>query len=217
MFHTPRLIHENKILVKFSIAMFLLIVTGVFTLGAVQETMKANERVTHTFQVLLKVSSLERNFRSAELMRAAIAMGRGAGWKSTLDTTVQQMGSDHEQLMLLTADNPQQQERLEKLAELLPETPTLGKLMVRIEAVRSLVQEIDDEEGYLLNQRTARLTHRYGVMKWFWALGKLTSFVLLIWCFYEQTKEITRRRIAESTMIQANELLSEQLKRLTNG
>jgi CHASE3 domain sensor protein len=208
----------HRVLAKFFIAVCVQTFTGILSYTAMDETIAANQMVTHTSQVLITLSDFERHYRSMEFGRAIALRGRNTPQLQTfLEAETQGTQEAYQRLVELTSDNEIQQGNISKLGELLPEDRTPGRFQTRIDAARNTVQEMDDEEERLLNERTARLSSKYKRAQWYLLIGKLISFLLFGWCFYEQTQEIKRRRVAENAIRQANDLMTEQLRTLTGN
>ncbi|HZS38428.1 MAG TPA: CHASE3 domain-containing protein [Polyangia bacterium] len=193
----------------------LLLAGGVYSLWQLS---RANEWVEHTHEVRLSLAGLLSSLVDAETGARGYVI---TGDKEFLEPYDRGQSSWREQLAwvrTLTADNPDQQERLASLERLADErVAALAKLRSdydagrrgaelaaemrdarsTMDAVRSLIAELQQEEIRLDGLRQAVAVHRWRSALWLFGVGGLVFLVVVLVAWRLRFKAEIKQRDAE--------------------
>lgn len=197
---------SRLILCEFCAGLALVIGTGIFAASATAQIIDAHAWVTHTFEVLTVLGRLDQQTREAEIVQKLPASD--ARQMAFSHFAQQSMVEDKDILWRLTADNPNQQDRLRQITKLVSD----GSPKALVE-VRAITGDMHDEEQTLLGKRLARVSGEYKLALWLLLSGKVIGLAFLALSFIQHRREIARRRRAEAVLQAENDILEQQVEK----
>lgn len=161
---------ERAYLAGASLVLAILLASGIYEYRGLQNVVTSSQWVTHTVQVLQELEGLEGANLAAESAARGYAI---AGNKATLapyDPAIQECQVHLQRLRDLTRDNPEQQQTLITLSQLLEQRQALLRKLVegakgegavsvvlqgeqQMGAIRQILRDMSDKEYRLLEQR----------------------------------------------------------------
>lgn len=162
----------------FSLGLAILTAIGIVSYRTTTSLVENSQLEAHTYQVLGQIRELNTQLANAETGQRGYIITGQPKYLEPYDTAMKQIDQDFEALQTLTADNPNQQLRLERLKPTLE--ARLGRLREGIrlhdtqgfkaaqnfmlsdegrrlmERIRSITRDMENEERNLLQQRTQR-------------------------------------------------------------
>jgi PAS domain S-box-containing protein len=229
---------EKIVPIVFSISMLMLVIIVIFTFRSMDALSKSVDWQTHTRQVLLQLDEVLIKTVDAETHGRGFLITADENFYHDFENSLSGINDSLNNLRELSADNPAQLERIQKLEkalhlriDLLKEgvelrrTLSLDEVKKRIatgrgremmNGVRQLIGDLKAEEGRLLTNREADLNNAlrstYQILLTFTVAG-LILFGLANLVIY---REIAKRRIAEDEMRQSNLELEKRVNKRTH-
>ncbi len=220
---------ERKITSIFGLTLLLLSIIGGLSYWNTTRLTDTINWVTHTYKVIAELESVLTNIAIAENSgRGYVITGRNSYLEPSV-VAIDTMKQSIKQLKQLTSDNPRQQRRLNTLEPLiskrlavLTETITLRKskgfesslkLVLTDEGkkltdqIKSTLQSMEKEERYLLQKRSHRAAVSTRNVALTVASGGVLAFGLIPFTILTINRDITRRKRAESQLVEVNEKL----------
>ena len=145
----------KKITLGFAIALAVLLAIGLVSHSDLQELNEDTFWVTHTVQVQQKISSMLAGILQAESCARGYNLAPDPSLKSLYKDAAVQVNANFQALRGLTPDNPNQQDRLDRLQPLLD---------MRLSVLQRLIDLRDDAGGGQEAQRVALVTNGEGAM-----------------------------------------------------
>jgi len=206
-------------------AIVLLLAGSAFGYASLLRAQNDARRAAHTHQVLDKLSSLWWDFSGAENGSRGLALKSDPAWRAAVRANVNNVTRLHGELGRLTEDNPQQQDRLQRLAGVLRpwrerversmERPPLASVDVVVldsmladgredrAAVRSLIDALSAHERELLVARDRSAEAAFAQTRALLLLGGALAVTLALLGGAAYRFEERRRRDAEQTLRQS--------------
>jgi two-component system, sensor histidine kinase and response regulator len=220
---------EKQLAVCSVLAAAVLIAVGVLSYRKTQALIEANRQVTRTNEVLTEVSTVLSAIQGAQNNANDYEITRGERFRSQYYSDINQSQRDLDRLRLLTANEPDQQGRLDALDPLVDNAfqvfhvgmnPYPGTEVTRedfarrrlreqesMDGVRGIMHEIEGEEHRLLDQRNAvaaadaRATKRVAILGSSLALAILAvASLVLYW-------DLGERKRTEDELYESNQML----------
>src|SRR5581483_10958435 len=166
----------------FVVALAILGAIAITTYRSTRQALDDYRWVAHTYQVLAKLRDLQ-----AAVMQA-----------QAQPTTLDHLPALIQDLRQLTRDNPRQQQRLDALAPMM-QPPVQGN--VAMDAIRTSIATMEQEEQALLAQRLARNEQSQQLAMVIIIVGNIAAFVSLALAITVISRESTRRLRAERDAI----------------
>jgi PAS domain S-box-containing protein len=218
----------RKITAGFLAALAILTVIAVISYRGVDDFLERTRLVEHSYLVINDLEELMSRIKDAESAQRGFLISGEESALVPFTAAALAVPGMLESLKGLTADNPEQQERIAALA------PLVGERIKRLErginfkrssatvldigasldegarlmdAIRVQVAGIIDTEQSLLSSRSTAAMARAGQMKWTIALGSAVALAMLALGFLLLRAQLDQRARAErAAQIQANEL-----------
>jgi signal transduction histidine kinase/CHASE3 domain sensor protein len=229
-------IHKQSFL-GFSTASIILVIIHLFSYGSFIEQRKSSNSVTYTHLVLEKLEKTFSDINAAEaLERGYVITGRDVELKP-YQGLANSINPQIEELQRLTADNPKQQQRLnrfhflvkEKLAAMnqiidlrktqgfsaaqqVTEADWAATLMPRI---YQLAHEMKEEEKALLKQRLEKELAAYRQQNLFSSAAIVADLLLFYLVYHTLSRESAKRKQAEARVLRDNEQLEIRVQERT--
>ncbi|HXW13354.1 MAG TPA: CHASE3 domain-containing protein, partial [Terriglobia bacterium] len=213
---------ENRLGIISSLAAVVLIITGVLSYQNTQRLILVNGRVTQTNEVLAAISQTFSAIQGAQNRATDFAIVRDKQYRDGYYASVAQAQRQFDRLRSLTADNPHQQARMDRLDDQIENAFSIfhlvmnqsqgekfsaanaAQLQVReeqcLDEIRREFQGMEQEEHRLLDQRnaesaaTARRT--IGIV----VLGSVLAMAILILASVILRRDVRRRVRAERAL-----------------
>ncbi len=222
---------EKTITVGFGLALLILIVIGIVSYQSTNQLVESAGWVAHTNQVLEGLDDLLARITEAESgVRGYVITGED-GYLQPYEAALPSLDQTVQRLRQLTADNRNQQQRLDRLEPLIArrldsfkQTVDLRKsqgfdaasrfVLTRqgknlMDRIRSVIAEMDDEEAALLKQReedNARTSEATKAVIW---LGTLAAFVIVAAAYVIIQGGVAERKRAGQALRQSEERFSK--------
>lgn len=160
-----------------AVAAFFIMLDALVTYAALRSVVRSEQSVSHTRQVLSELASVQSSVRDAESSQRGYILTGSNSYLSELQASIEATKRHKENVRHLTADNPSQQSRLDKLDAVV--ATRLGRLNegigvyqsqgsgavgqfiatgighAQMQAVNSAIGSMYDEENRLLKLRVA--------------------------------------------------------------
>jgi methyl-accepting chemotaxis protein len=205
----------TKIGAGYALALFILLIVGVVSYRNTTGLIEAAQMKAHTYQVLENLEGLSSNLKDAETGQRGYIITGVDGYLEPYKTGTSAVNQTVQTLRGLTADNPNQQRRLDTIEPLvaakfseLKETIDLRKSrgfdaavkVVRgdkgktvMDDIRKVIAGMDNEERTLLQQRDNEMQASSSITIAVIKYGIPLAFVLLILAGLWITRTITRQ------------------------
>ncbi len=180
------------------VALAILGAIAITTYRSTRQALDDYRWVAHTYQVLEKLRDLQ-----AAVMQA-----------QAQPTTLDHLPALIQDLRQLTRDNPRQQQRLDALAPMM-QPPVQGH--VAMDAIRTSIATMEQEEQALLAQRLARNEQSQQLAMVIIIVGNIAAFVSLALAITVISRESTRRLRAERDAIADRHKLDLILSSVSEG
>ncbi len=192
----------KKIAIGFALGLVALLTIGLVSYRNINELNEDAHWVTHTVEVLQRLESLSAGMMQAQGAARGYVLAPSASFQETFETASTDINSQMEALRTLTADNPHQQQRLDKLQpaiairlnmmqKLMGLNPSVAadketqiETLVRdgqqkTDEVRQLTSEMEDEERGLLAERQAQSSKAVQLTSSTITYGTLLAFLVV--------------------------------------
>jgi CHASE3 domain sensor protein len=232
--------HLNKIVVgSFILAVVILGLIALTTYQATTGLIRATQSVTHTREVLENLEALFSGVVEAETgERGYVITGKG-DFLDPYSAALAEIDFHLKRVVILTADNPQQQTLVEKLQPLIRAKLDLLKSNITLrssagfdaarqvvasgegrrttEEIGAIITGMKDREEMLLTERGEEAASSARNAFHFLGLGAAVSVLLLLLCFQLLRREIAQRLRAEAEVSALNETLRNRAGRSDAG
>lgn len=209
---------HDKTLLRSGLGISLLLLTGVGAASYFNTRQLAANRywVEHTYQVVQTISQVDSGIKDAERGRRGYILTQNQEFLQIYRNGIQTTQASLHRLGTLTADNPQQQQRLAVLHPLVKErmrsleqsidlSPSnleaqaaLTNQGIQVQrTIQTLLREMENEEQALLQQRSQATDASLAATKLINILGYGFSFALLTLIYVLLEQEIRQRKQAE--------------------
>lgn len=193
----------------------------------------ANGWLNHTYAVMGRISSLQRDLELAESARRAYAMAGEQSYLAPYYVMRQELPQTLRELKALTADNPLQAGKLRALQPLVsglmtlveqdirqpaakrPQLKVMAQAKAIIDQARVLFGEMENEETRLLQARSDVSEQKMRNLKLLLSLVSATFIGLLLFSFLTLYREILQRRRTERYLIESRALAEATVRHLT--
>jgi PAS domain S-box-containing protein len=217
----------------------ILVVAAINVVSYVSTTrlIASGDWVTHSYRVLEKLEEIRTALNDAETdQRNYIVTGRDA-YLSTYRTALAELRRDLADIRALTADNPEQQQRLDELeptieatvAELAGTVETLGtqgvdaaRARIRSDRGTKLVEAVDQSinamrraEEALAQERGGTAAARAKATLSALAAGSMVALGVLVVAMHRINRNVSRRRQAERALREAYDTLDTRVEQRT--
>jgi len=218
---------QKKINFGFALVLALLITTAFAFQRNSADLSRESKWVVHTHEVLEKLNGalyLVNDIESAQ--RGYVITGKD-NFLEHYQAAITEINGNIDELARLTTDNPRQQLRLSVLRQLIAKKLSLSQENVALrrergfeaaeriiatgqgkelmDEIRKSINDMEDEERGLLQQRAASVTESAGRTSLFLFAGSLLSLLIFVLVFYFLRKEVIERRRAEESLISSEE------------
>ncbi|MDB6023707.1 MAG: Multi-sensor signal transduction histidine kinase [Pedosphaera sp.] len=221
---------------SFLLAIMLLIVLGGVAYLSITGLIQAADAVSHTHEVLENLNGLLSELSDAEVGERGYIITGNESFLEPYNGAAAKVDAQLKTLVVLTADNPAQQERLAKLMQLTGKKlevvnkgialrrdngfePAAAEVRTQegkrvMDEVRGVIATMVGEEKSLLAARDRRARTRAGIAVPFSLIGDIVSLLLLAGVFYLLKQEIANQRRAKQEIRALNQSLEEHAGQL---
>jgi len=230
---------EKKLAVGIAVVLAVLVINALISYRATRRLIDNNQWVTHSHEVLTELETTLSLVKDAETGQRGYVITGKESYLAPYQTALEQIDGHLQRVEQLTADNPDQQDRLPVLKRLVAErldflkqgvalkrsgdTDKLqqhfaaGRGKVRMDALRQLVAEMEDEENALLKIRDAEshTSSRDAILTF--SLASLIGCGLLFVVAYIIIRDLAGRRRAAELLHQQREWLRVTLSSIGDG
>jgi CHASE3 domain sensor protein len=214
---------EKQSLLGFGTASVVLIIIHALSYWSFVEQRRTSAWVTHTHVVLEKLETTLSDIKDAETAQRGYVITGRERYLEPYQSVVNSIHPQIEELKNLTADNPNQQQRLHRFDPLVAQKLAIMSQIIELrttegflaaqqmiqtdwgtelmERIRLEVHEIQAEENKLLKQRLEReltAAHRQNL---FSTVVIVADLLLFYWVYQGLNREIARRKQAEATVL----------------
>ncbi len=224
---------KNKIIAGFGTALAILILVGVLSYRSMVRSDADRQSVTHTHQVLEQVDLVETDLLNAETGERGFILTGETSFLEPYTEAFGRVDQDLKELARLTADNPVQQQNLDRVEPLISER--LGMLHDRVELrrhtdlvsgaeiviqgpgklhmdmIRAQLAEIKREENGLLSLRTQETAKSSQNTKTVIAVGEILGVGFLCLAGIVVGQEMGQRKLAEEEIRALNVDLEQRV------
>jgi signal transduction histidine kinase len=231
---------DSRIIIGYSSSLILLLLVYVVTLVANSKLKERTRQVEHTYQVILNLEKLLSKMIDAETGVRGFAITRNADFLEPYYYSERGVDSLHNELMVLTADNPVQQRRLAELKGLCDTRFTIFKryldyirggqvdtsfkviphmLLAKrtMTSLRVTAGYIQKDENELLAERDRNQKSTFASINTIAITSLLLTLILVIIGFVTYTNENRGRRIALENIKEYQEQLSRRIEELNTA
>ncbi|MEH2063730.1 MAG: response regulator [Nostoc sp.] len=167
----------TKIGVSFALSLATLTTIGLISYQSTNELIETSRQESHTYQVLSQLEDLNLQLTNAETGQRGYIITGEQRYLEPYNTAIQVMNQKVKELLRLTADNPNQQNRLDILQPLLTERMAVMKDVIELrqsqgleasqkavltdqgkklmDKIQQVIQAMKNEENTLLEKRSA--------------------------------------------------------------
>lgn len=219
---------ENKIRTGSGVALLALLLIGATAYYRLNEQAEANRQVLHTYAVLTELANLLSAAKDAETGQRGYLLTGRADFLEPYNTAIATLDERVERITQLTADNPQQQERLGRLRPLIAQKQSFmrdtialrdakgleaaqtlvlsarGKTLM--DAIRTLLAKMEIEEYTLLQQRSERAQADVRSTLIVMVAGGVLAFLFMLVALLVINYDFRLRQGAEQALRVANAL-----------
>ncbi|MEH2057214.1 MAG: response regulator [Nostoc sp.] len=168
----------TKIGVSFALSLATLTTIGLISYQSTNELIETSRQESHTYQVLSQLEDLNLQLTNAETGQRGYIITGEQRYLEPYNAAIQVMNQKVKELLRLTADNPNQQNRLDILQPLLTERMAVMKDVIELrqsqgleasqkavltdqgkqlmDKIQQLIQAMKNEENTLLEKRSAK-------------------------------------------------------------
>jgi CHASE3 domain sensor protein len=122
----------TKIGASFALGLAFFAAIAAISYQGIRQMVEQSERERHTFEVLDQVNQIDADFSKAESNLRGYLISGDAQYLDVYGTTVKSLNSEVRELRRLTADNPNQQRRLDSLEPLIADRIALMKQRITL-------------------------------------------------------------------------------------
>lgn len=218
---------SHTINIGFGVALLILSIVGVASYRSTIGLVEASARVAQTHRVIEQLESVFSRLKDVETgERGYIITGR-PGYLEQYNVALGRIDQDLGNLRSLTADNPNQQRRLDALEPLIARKLAFTRATVDTRAaqgfeaaarqlltgegkslmdeIRRLIDQMEAEENRLLEQRNAQARASAGSAEAVIVAGSLLAFGLVALAALMTRRDMGRRRRAEAKLRESEE------------
>jgi PAS domain S-box-containing protein len=230
---------EKKIAIGIAAVLMVLMINALISYRATRRLIANNQWVTHTHEVLAELEATLSIAKDAETGQRGYVITGKESYLEPYQRALEQIDDHLQRLDQLTADNPDQQERLPLLKRLVSERFEMlrrgvelkrsgdnaklqehfaaGRGKVRMDALRQIVAEMTDEEKALLKIRDAesQVSSRDAILTF--SLASLIACALLFVVAYVIIRDLAVRKRAAELLHQQREWLRVTLSSIGDG
>ncbi len=224
---------EKRVRRAFGLALFCLILIGLAAMITVGRSRRDAAQVEHTREVIKRLESLVLKTTDAQNGNRGYAISGDEAYLEPFLKADQEVPRDVQAVRSLFADNPDQAQRLDKLAALIEAQTAFGHKVVEarrnrgLEAardviltregkdlhdrMRAIVAEMDDDEEARLARRQERARGSTGLAKAVIFFGTLFTFCFVGFALAAFRRDFAGRRHAEEALRNSEESLAVTL------
>lgn len=217
-------------------AITLLIAMGGIAYLSITGLIKAADDLSHTHEVVENLSALLSEFSDTEVGERGYVLTGNPAFLEPYNLANVKLERHLNALRSLTADNPEQQERLARLVQLTGQKLSLTKETVALrkdkgfqaaaergrtengkrvmDEIRTTIAAMTSEEKTLLAKRDFRARSRAGIAIPLSLIGNIVSLLLFVAVFFLLKNEISTRRQAQEEVHALNQSLKRHAGQL---
>lgn len=228
---------EKQTLAGFGLASVVMVVINALSYWSLIQHRQTAYWVAHTHEVDQKIKTTLAELTEAETGQRGYLLTGEDNYLKLYNDGIASINQHIGELQTLTADNPNQQRRINTLKSLVTQrlaalqqvielrkdkglTAALAgvktsqgtKIMTRI---RQLLDEMVGEEATLLKQRFMRYEAASRTQNFFFSAGIVFNIVVFYWLYRAISREIQRRFQAQATVQKVNEQLEQKVRERT--
>jgi PAS domain S-box-containing protein len=225
---------ERRVLVGFAFALAALSVIGILSYGSVVRLREDARRVGHTEEVISSLRLLLSTLTDAESAQRGYTLTGEASYLEPYERAHRDVDGLLQGLRRLTADNPQQQRRLDLLEPIVAQRLTLSGEIVSLrrdlgfdaaraatvsgvgkelhDRIRRRIGGMEEAERALLSVRSLRADRSSAITRIIIVVGSVLTFGFVALTLLSFRKDLSGRGIAETALREAHDQLETRVE-----
>ena len=221
---------KRNLLVGFGISLLILIVSSVASYFSIENLLDSAQEVRHTNTVVNKLQESISIAKDAETGQRGFLITGQSEFLEPYNGSAEKVNSLLSEIKQLVTDNPDQQQRLQKLQqlfqkrfsrlEILIDNKRLGGTLdlndmhtgkIHMDSLRAMVSQMVTAEENLLQERTTALTKASEYTPIVIVLAALLAILITIIFFYKMNKDIELRSRLQEELVKKDESISRRI------
>lgn len=231
---------DSRIIIGYSASLLLLLIVYIVTLYSNKELKHRTAMVEHTYKTIFSLETLLSTMKDAETGVRGYALTHDTDFLAPYTHSMPQADSIHQELLMLTKDNPVQQLRLTELKAVLNRrfeifavgldyyrnnaTDTSYKLREAqleskrvMDKLRRIVAFMQKEENHLLAERDIALKSKFSSINTITIVSLLLTLLLVVIGFVTYTSENKARKVALQNIKEYQDQLGKRIDELNKA
>jgi signal transduction histidine kinase len=229
-----RLQLNTKILLGFTVALVILVLTSLLAYRSIQQLAFYTRQVEHTYQVMQHTSDLRMQMRDAQMDVRNYLLLADTSRLEGVPKSLQGVLSDFNSLQMLTRDNPVQQSRLDTLRQLIAQEKVLLTKFSRIYpnpyaardlvladqatllSMRRILTAMIGTEAKLLDQRRQNQDFYENTSPVAIVVSAVLAVLIVLWLFSKISRELQANQRLQQELTIVNEDIAQRIDIIEN-
>lgn len=218
---------QKKVAIGFTVILLLLAGIGTGLVFSLNHSMESAHWVAHTHIVMEKLEDLLSQLKDVETGQRGYTITQNKVFLEPYEASIQIITQDFKDLRTLTADNPEQQRKLDALGPLIQKKLAFSRELVEItkqrglsavsvrtqslvgkklmDEIHQIVAQMENEESRVLRQRAEANEESAHTTFWLSILGAFIVLASLLYLYYLINQESQKRTLVEQLLEKAKE------------
>ncbi|WP_052694988.1 MULTISPECIES: sensor histidine kinase [Hymenobacter] len=224
-----RLQLNTKIILGFSIALLVLLLTSIAAYRSIQQLSFYTRQVEHTYQVIQHTSELRTKVRDAQASVRGYLLLNDSTFLPTYLEAVEAWHTDFDALQILLRDNPEQLDRLDTLRRIVasekvllekwrqvPPSPYAARDLTRadrsvLRTLRAVVLRIRNTENTLLEGRAKNQDFYENTTPLAIVVSAVLAILIVLWLFTKISQELRANQALQLELANTNAAVSHRI------
>ncbi len=228
---------EKKSLVGFGLVSTVLVGINVLAYWSFNKHRQTADWVTHTYQVQQKLVLTHAELTEAETGQRGYLLTGEESYLVLYSDSVNSINQQIQKLQTLTADNSNQQRRIDTLKPLVAQRLAALEEVIKLRkdkgfeaaltgvktsrgrelmaGIRQVLREMDNEEATLLKERILRHQSAESTQNFVFSIGIVFNVLVFYWLYRAISRENAQRRQAQAAVQKVNEQLETKVQERT--